>query len=148
MQQSKSQLSLAPSSIAQSVSALSTHELSSHAYWLLKKKVEHLSIEKLEEKGKKEILWTGEPCHAMQHLSLGMSHDINTLVFTCLHWPSGLRAPLDTENAKLIRSEDPILLCAISNEEAVITGILEATCEHAALFSAGHNLCCFELLSP
>lgn len=85
MQQSKSQLSLAPSSIAQSVSAFSTHELSSHAYWLLKKEVEHLSIENLEEKGKKEILWTGEPYHAMQHLSLGMSQNMDTLVFTSLH---------------------------------------------------------------
>ena len=86
MQQSKSQLSLAPSSIAQSVSAFSTHELSSHAYWLLKKEFEHFSIGNLEEKGKKkEILWTGEPYHAMQHLSLGMSHDKDTVHQTSLH---------------------------------------------------------------
>ena len=96
MQQSKSQLSLAPSSVAQSVSAFSTHELSSHAYWLFKKDVEHLSIDSLEDKGsKKEILWTG------------------------------LRAPEDAANAKLIRYEDPVLLCTASE----ITGILETTCE-------------------
>ena len=97
MQQSKSQLSLAPSSVAQSLSAFSTHELSSHAYWLFKKEVQHFSINSLEDKGrkKKEILWTG------------------------------LRAPEDAAAVKLIRAEDPVLLCTASE----ITGILEATCE-------------------
>ena len=96
MRQSKSQLSLTPSSVAHSLSAFSTHELSSHAYWLFKKEVEHLSINSLEDKGrKKEILWTG------------------------------LRAPEDAAAVKLIRAEDPVLLCTASE----ITGILEATCE-------------------
>ena len=61
MYQSKSQLSLAPSSIAQSVSAFSTDQLESHAYWLFKKDIRHFSIDILEETGrKKEILWTGK----------------------------------------------------------------------------------------
>ena len=96
MHQSKSQLSLAPSSVAQSLSAFSTHELSSHAYLLFKKDTEHFSIDSLEDKGrKKKILWTG------------------------------LRALEDAAAVKLIRSEDPVLLCTISE----ITGILEATCK-------------------
>ena len=96
MRPSKSQLSLGPSSVAQSLSAFSTHELSSHAYWLFKKEVEHFSIDKLDEKGRsKEILWTG------------------------------LRAPQDAAAVKLIRAEDPVLLCTALE----ITGIMEATCE-------------------
>ena len=109
MRQSKSQLSLAPSSVAHSLSAFSSHELSSHAYWLFKKEIEHFSINSLEDKGrKKEILWTG------------------------------LRAAEDAAAVKLIRAEDPVLLCTASE----ITGILEATCEcwtwHCLLFADTH----------
>ena len=100
MRPSKSQLSLGPSSVAHSLSAFSTHELSSHAYWLFKKEIEHFGIDTLDEKGRsKEILWTG------------------------------LRFPQDAAAVKLIRAEDPVLLCTASE----ITGILEATCECWAL---------------
>lgn len=133
MQQSKSQLSLTPSSVAQSVSAYSTDQLASHAYWLFNKEVEHFSLDSLEERGRKrEILWTGEAWSTCSHIDFLHSKDAKSMRFEgkfteSIHF-AGIRGPIDAANAKAIRCEDPILLCS-TGADAVITGILEATCK-------------------
>ena len=50
---------------------------------------------------------------------------------------AGVRDPTDAANAKAVRCEDPILLCTMG-PDAVIAGILEATCEIILLATMTH----------